>query len=149
MNFLNINLGDHFMLKTSFFSYFNFRSTFVSKILPNFRQSDINCFNKIQMVSFEFHFRTHHLWNSTTELTPCLLICTWFLKDRVWNRQKIQFIKLDFTKKHKKHIVWGKKLCKLDPKIWDWCKCLFYEPFFRQLHEYLSQNCVQTIILRY
>jgi hypothetical protein len=39
-HFKNINVGDHFLEKT-FFSRFNFRTTLLSKIMPNFWWTDI------------------------------------------------------------------------------------------------------------
>ena len=77
----NINLGDHFLVKT-FFSKLNFWTTLLSKITPNFWQTDIPLRNFLE------HFpcwyvvfwpkillsRTHHLWNSTTELTLMLVL---------------------------------------------------------------------------
>ena len=44
---MNINLGDHFLIKT-FFSNFNFWTTLFSKIMPNFWRTGIPCNHKMQ-----------------------------------------------------------------------------------------------------
>ena len=66
------HLGNHFLLKT-LFSSFNFWTTLFSKIMPNFWRTVSHCFEKISFEHVDswakiLLFRTHHLWNSTTEL---------------------------------------------------------------------------------
>ena len=71
----NINLGDHYLLKT-FFSKLNFWTTLLSKITPNFWQFVITRRNFLKIIPWwhvdswpkSLLFRIHHLWNSTTEL---------------------------------------------------------------------------------
>ena len=70
-----INLGDHYLLKY-FFSKLNFWTTLLSKITLNFWQTVITLRNFLKIFPW-WHvdswpkilpFRTHHLWNSMTEL---------------------------------------------------------------------------------
>ena len=68
--FKNINLWDHYLLKT-FFSSLNFWTTLLSKITPV-----ISCRNFLKIFPWwhvdswpkSLLLRIHHLWNSTTEL---------------------------------------------------------------------------------
>ena len=53
----NINLGDHFLLKT-FFSRLNFWTTLLSKIRPNFCRPHTMSIHKIQ----QFHLNTVYFW---------------------------------------------------------------------------------------
>ena len=71
----NINLGDHYLLKT-FFSKLNFWTTLLSKITPSFWQTFITRRNFLKIFPWwhvdswpkSLLLRTHPLWNSTTEL---------------------------------------------------------------------------------
>ena len=56
----NINLGDHFLLKT-FFSRLNFWTTLLSKIRPNFCRPHTMSIHKIQ----QFHLTTVDFWAKT------------------------------------------------------------------------------------
>ena len=56
----NINLGDHFLLKT-FFSRLNFWTTLLSKIRPNFCRPHAMSMHKIQ----QFHLNTVDFWAKT------------------------------------------------------------------------------------
>ena len=71
----HINLGDHYLLKT-FFSKLNFWTTLLSKITSIFWQTVITRRNFFKIFPWwhvdswpkSLLFRTHHFWNSTTEL---------------------------------------------------------------------------------
>ena len=56
----NINLGEHFLLKT-FFSRLNFWTTLLSKIRPNFCRPHTMSIHKIQ----QFHLTTVDFWAKT------------------------------------------------------------------------------------
>ena len=79
--FKNINLGDHFLVKT-LFSRFNFQPLYFLKLCPIFDELTFPCRILLKKVSLVdpwpkiLLFRTHHLWNSTTELILMLLL--WF-----------------------------------------------------------------------
>ena len=82
----SINLGDRYLSKT-FFSKLNFWTTLLSKITPNFWQTVITRRNFLKIFpwwhvdswSKSLLVRTHHLWNSTTELIlVCICLCFHF-----------------------------------------------------------------------
>ena len=81
-----INLEDHYLLKT-FFSKLNFWINLLSKITPNFWQTVITRRNFLKIFPWwhvdswpkSLLFRTHHLWNSTTELILTVQLSLVFL----------------------------------------------------------------------
>ena len=96
----NINLGDHYLFKT-FFSKLNYWTTLLSKISPNFWQTVISRRNFLKIFPW-WHvdswpktllFRTHHLQNSTTELTLMLIFHYKPFKMKICLFQKWEFLR--------------------------------------------------------